>query len=101
MHGLCLGGCLCFSTSFAGNAVFAKKFSNFKPTDTYLGEPRPTRAKKPYVNMFRVVNKNDVVPKVSQPCNAHLHAGQVQTYSCSHAQGHASSAEVLMTISMR
>ena len=46
----------------AGNATFAEKFSNCEP-DVAL--TRPERAAQPYVNMFRVVTKDDVVPKVS------------------------------------
>lgn len=47
--------------------TFASKFTKFEPSAAYLQYPRAARAETPYVNMFRVVNKDDVVPKVSMP----------------------------------
>ena len=46
--------------------TFASKFTKFEPSAAYLQLPRAERAVKPYVNMFRVVNKVDVVPKVHE-----------------------------------
>ena len=54
----------------AGNKTFADKFSDEKPNAAYLQLPRAERADTPYVNIFQVVNKDDVVPKV----NAQAHA---------------------------
>ena len=60
--------------ALAGNQTFADKFSKFEPNAAYLQLPRARRANKPYVNMFRVVNKDDVVPKVlSAPATLCIH----------------------------
>ena len=52
--------CACLCT---GNAVYAAKFGNQKPdVDANVA----ARARHPYVNMFRVVDVKDAVPKVSK-----------------------------------
>ncbi|CAL5225185.1 g7967 [Coccomyxa viridis] len=55
--------CYTWEAPRVGNQTFADKFSKFEPNAAYLQLPRARRANKPYVNMFRVVNKADVVPK--------------------------------------
>lgn len=48
--------------SWAGNVIYARNFGDFAPD---LQSPQQEREQKPYVNMFRVVNVDDLVPKVS------------------------------------
>ena len=64
--------------SRAGNKAYSTRFSDIKPDEAYLQLPRSERAAKPYVNMFRVTNKDDAVPNVSG-----LH--QISSMECHYA----------------
>ncbi len=52
-----------------GNAIYASLFTKDAPTLKNANSPRD-----PYVNMFRVVNEDDIVPKVMKGFNARWHA---------------------------